>query len=251
VDRPPPSVRCKICGNVADFFEVCDLATHCGGPANGPQNPLGVPVDYFRCGACGFLFSCFGDNWTVEEWRTRIYNEEYFRVYDPGYAEHRPRVVADMVAKLFPDQRQTISVLDFGGGQGAMCRFLRQGGFTDAHSYDPIAQPDEPMPARQFDLVTCIEVFEHAVDPLELVRQLGALTKGLVLFSTRLQPPDIEAQRLKWSYVGPRNGHISLFSRLALTIAWKSAGMTMASFNDDLHAAFSRCPPFAAHLFHD
>jgi 2-polyprenyl-6-hydroxyphenyl methylase/3-demethylubiquinone-9 3-methyltransferase len=61
---------------------------------------------------------------------------------------------------------------------------------------------------------------------------------GVVLFSTVLQPADIEKVGLSWWYVGRRNGHVSLFSAKALAIAWRRHGFTVASFSEGLHLAF-------------
>jgi 2-polyprenyl-6-hydroxyphenyl methylase/3-demethylubiquinone-9 3-methyltransferase len=71
---------------------------------------------------------------------------------------------------------------------------------------------------------------------------------GLVLFSTLLQPQDFDKLGLNWWYVGPRNGHVSMFSRNALALAWRHQGYQTASFNDNLHLAFRTVPAFARHL---
>jgi hypothetical protein len=70
-----------------------------------------------------------------------------------------------------------------------------------------------------------------------------------VLFSTLVQPQDFDGLGLNWWYVGPRNGHISVFSRDALTKAWERHGCRMASFNDLIHVAYRTLPDFARHLF--
>ena len=46
---------------------------------------------------------------------------------------------------------------------------------------------------------------------MDIGRRLAALSKGMVLFSTLVQPADIETQKLRCWYAAPRNGHISLF----------------------------------------
>lgn len=89
-------------------------------------------------------------------------------------------------------------MLDFGGGNGATTEYLKASGFTNALSYDPISRPDDPLPAHLFDLVTCFEVLEHANNPMDIGRRLAALSKGMVLFSTLVQPADIETQKLRW-----------------------------------------------------
>jgi 2-polyprenyl-6-hydroxyphenyl methylase/3-demethylubiquinone-9 3-methyltransferase len=71
---------------------------------------------------------------------------------------------------------------------------------------------------------------------------------GMILFSTLLQPQDFDKTRMAWWYVGPRNGHVSLFSRNALMLAFQRHGLATASFNDNLHMAFRAVPEFAKHL---
>jgi FkbM family methyltransferase len=72
-----------------------------------------------------------------------------------------------------------------------------------------------------------------------------------VVFSTLVQPADFDKIGLAWWYVGPRNGHISLFSRQALREVWNRQGFKIASFNDNLHIAFRKIPSFAKHLVPD
>jgi hypothetical protein len=51
-----------------------------------------------------------------------------------------------------------------------------------------------------------------------------------------------------WWYVAPRNGHISIFSRKALAIAFGRYGYKTVSLSDNLHFAFRTLPFFADHL---
>lgn len=248
MDRQAAEMPCKICGAAAKLFDVCDFATYCHRPPTGPEKLSGVPVYYHRCQTCGFLFTALTDRWSPEDFRRHIYNDDYVR-YDPGYADERPQSNATMLTNLFGNHRQSISVLDFGGGNGATVDLLKANGFRDALCYDPISRPQEALPDRRFDLVTCFEVLEHANDPMDVVRRLAALTDGMVLFSTLLQPADIETQRLRWWYAAPRNGHISLFSRKSLALAWQAVGLSLGSFSENLHVAFRQPPAFAAHLF--
>jgi Methyltransferase domain len=105
-------------------------------------------------------------------------------------------------------------------------------------------------PAGKYDLITSFETFEHLPDPLSSIESIleFAADPGLIFFSTLLQPADFDQQRLNWWYVGPRNGHISLFSRQALTIAWERHGYNLASLGDNVHFAFRNLPAYLAHL---
>ena len=243
------SVPCKICGESAVLFDVCDFANFCFRPATGPAQLSGVAAWYYRCAACGFLFTPLADRWGADDFRARIYTDDYAR-FDPEIAEERPRANAGLIAQLFGAHRGSLRILDFGGAGGAMRDFLRADGFADVASYDPFASDGDSLPAGPFDLVTCFEVLEHASDPQAMAATLAQLAAGdgVILFSTLIQPPDIEIQRLRWWYAAPRNGHVSLHTLPSLKALWASAGLSFASFGNSLHLAYRRLPPFAAGL---
>src|SRR5580693_4482079 len=127
-----------------------------------------------------------------------------------------------------------------GGGNDAFCTALRASGFPVAVTYDPMVPEYAHRPDGKFDLVTCFETLEHLPDPAAGIAQIieFAAEPGLILFTTLLLPADFDKQRLNWWYVGPRNGHVSIFSKQALTAAWKRYGYKIASFNDNNHFAF-------------
>jgi 2-polyprenyl-6-hydroxyphenyl methylase/3-demethylubiquinone-9 3-methyltransferase len=71
---------------------------------------------------------------------------------------------------------------------------------------------------------------------------------GLILFSTLLQPIEIEQQGLNWWYAGPRNGHVSLYSRASLEQLVHPLGFRLGSFNEGLHVLIREIPDFARHF---
>jgi 2-polyprenyl-6-hydroxyphenyl methylase/3-demethylubiquinone-9 3-methyltransferase len=243
-------VPCKICQQPAPLYGAVDFNRCCQIP-DAVKLPLtGTPVHYRRCDACGFLFTDAFDGWSEADFKTHIYNAGYLAV-DPDYAETRPRNNAVFVDKLFGAHKATLRVLDFGGGNDVLCSALRAAGFPAAVTYDPFVPEYAQPPAEKFNLVTCFETLEHMPDP---VTGIGAIVAklaepGLVLFSTLLQPKEFDQLGLNWWYVGPRNGHISMFSRDALVRAWRLYGCQTGSFNDNLHVAFRSLPDFAKHLF--
>jgi SAM-dependent methyltransferase len=162
----------------------------------------------------------------------------------------RPRADADVVARLWGAIKTETRVLDYGGGNDAFCAVLRDAGFPAAVAFDPTVPEHATRPDGKFDLVTSFETFEHLPDPAAGIASLleFAAEPGLIFFTTLLQPVDFEQQRLNWWYVGPRNGHVSLFSREALTKAWNRHGYRLASLSDNAHFAFRTLPAFLAHL---
>ena len=50
----------------------------------------GVPIYYRHCASCDFLYTDAFDDWSIEDFRAHIYNDEY-AMADPEYAQKRPR----------------------------------------------------------------------------------------------------------------------------------------------------------------
>lgn len=73
-------------------------------------------------------------------------------------------------------------------------------------------------------------------------------TPGLIVFSTLVQPSDIDAQGLNWWYAGPRNGHVSLYSRMSLAMLGQTFDFKLGSFSDSVHLFFREVPDFARHF---
>ncbi len=71
---------------------------------------------------------------------------------------------------------------------------------------------------------------------------------GLILFSTLLQPADIDRLGLNWWYAGPRNGHVSLYSRASLAKLVRRFGLKLGSFSESMHVLYRELPDFASHL---
>ncbi len=131
-------------------------------------------------------------------------------------------------------------MLDYGGGDGSLARHLLDAGFRCAVTYDPFTPRYEKRPDERFGLVTCFETLEHLPDPTAGAASIAASVAepGIILFSTLLQQPDSENQGVGWWYIAPRNGHVSIYSREALTLLWHGLGFNVASFNANLHVAF-------------
>jgi 2-polyprenyl-6-hydroxyphenyl methylase/3-demethylubiquinone-9 3-methyltransferase len=254
IDRLKPvtcsAVSCKICGNRAELYGVVDFHKSCEELRGVSFLLSGVPVYYYRCTGCKFVFTEAFDQWSIEQFKVNIYNEQY-KLVDPEYEhEVRPRRLGEMVARLWDRYKTETRVLDYGGGNDGFCAVLRQRGFPVAVTYDPMVPQYAQRPEGKFDLVTCFETLEHMPDP---VGGIGSILEfsadaGLILFSTVVQPADFDQHRLNWWYVAPRNGHVSIFSKPALTAVWDRHGYKVVSFDDTIHLAFRTLPHFLAHL---
>lgn len=245
----PPKTGCKCCGAPASLYGVVDFHKNCEERRNpGLLGVSGVPVYYHRCGRCGFLFTAAFDVFSEADFGREIYNEEYLLV-DPDFPLARPQANAEMIAGFFAASKE-LRILDYGGGNGLLARLLRDKGFTRVETYDPFVPDHAARPAGTYDLILCFEVVEHAPDPSATFRDIATLLDpaGMVIFSTLLQPADIDAHGVGWWYVAPRNGHVSLHSAESLNRVARPLGLNVGSFHEGLHVLFRELPAFAAHL---
>jgi 2-polyprenyl-6-hydroxyphenyl methylase/3-demethylubiquinone-9 3-methyltransferase len=243
----PGTVECKVCCGLSVLYGVVDFHKSCI-EAQGKRLALsGRPIYYRRCQRCGFIFTTAFDGWDFDAFRKSIYNDDYV-VVDPDYAEVRPAGNASVIAASFAQAKASMTILDYGGGAGLLAERLREAGFT-ASTYDPFSSFNA-MPAERFDLITCFEVMEHVPSPEKTVAEMLGLMKkpGAILFSTLVQPANIDAIGLNWWYAAPRNGHISLYTTASLALLFQPHGMKVGSFSENLHIAFGEIPAFAAHL---
>lgn len=233
---------CKVCGEPALVYDVLDFAMTCNVPRMR-SGAMGVPVYYHRCVACGFVFTSFCDGFTATQWITHIYNEAYYREVDPDYSERRPRGNALAVDALLAGRQRSWIGLDYGGGNGRTAAMLREMGYR-YESYDPFGHSDVTTEAKEcYDFCSAFEVAEHAHDPSSFVQEIvGLCSRGqlAVLVGTHVNDGHIrEGGRLDWWYASPRNGHVSLHSRLSLQKLAQANGLDCVSLTEQTHL-FSR-----------
>lgn len=240
--------QCKCCGAVAALYGVVDFHKNCEIYRRKVLDTAGVPIYYHRCPTCQFLFTTAFDHFTLEDFQRFIYNEDYLLV-DPDYQESRPRSNAAWLCSLFPAIRPS-RILDYGGGNGILADTLRAKGFPYAETYDPFVSGHSTRPADRFDCIVSFEVLEHATDPGHVIADMNELLtdSGIIVCSTLLQPADIDRQGLGWWYAGPRNGHVSLYSRTSLQTVVRPLGFMLGSFNDCMHVLYRGVPDFARHF---
>lgn len=216
------NLSCKICAGPADIFDVVDFNKCCSWPIY-QFGMAGIPVYYYRCQVCGFLFTSLVDAWTTDEIASFIYNDDYIKV-DPEYMGARARRDADSFYEMI-GSGSDLTILDYGSGNGVLANSLRNRGL-DAESYDPFSSPN--LPDRKFDVISCMEVIEHSPDPVATMREMTGLLEegGCIFVGTQLQPDSIEIERAHWWYVSPRNGHVSVQSGTSIVELGSAAGLT-------------------------
>jgi hypothetical protein len=242
---------CPICASTSTALDVVDFNKSCEEP-KGKYLPLsGIPIYYFLCNNCDFCFSPEICAWSINDFETKIYNDDYVMV-DPDYVDSRPRQNAEYLINMFSNQKAAIRHLDYGGGEGMLSRLLREQGF-DSTSFDPFV--DKQITNEElgkFNLITAFEVFEHVPSVNELKKQLVSLLTddGIILFSTLLSDGHIKRhERLTWWYASPRNGHISLYSKKSLSIIAQQEQFVFGSFSEGFHVFCHRVvPTWASHI---
>jgi Methyltransferase domain len=237
VEQNDTARACKICGGTAHRFDIVDFekfVSHT--PYTRPMS--GVPVLYRKCQSCGFIFTSFFDTFTPAQWGEHVYNDEY-KVVDGEFESIRPAYDAKAVRSYLGDLKAGAIGLDFGGGNGRTASLLRAAGWK-FDCYDPFGLDDlKAERIGRYNLCTAFEVFEHLPEPsktLAMVLEHTAPGPLLFMVGTALTDGHVtEANRLNWFYAGPRNGHISLFSRKALQLLAEQHGLELTSVAQCMH----------------
>ena len=227
---------CRVCG------EKTELAGRKFGKFSGRWYELR------HCAACRFSF--VADPWTDF---AAIYSEDYyqgkgadpwvdyeFELTHPGETvrSYEWEGLLRVVSGLVPIGRET-RWLDYGCGNGGLMRHVKHHAACDMVGFDEgciVARSKEmglPLISRNeleksegcFDIITAVEVLEHTIDPVDVVRLIGRLLKpgGLFFFTTGNAKP-FRGRLVHWGYVVPEI-HISFFEPETLVWLMKHAGL--------------------------
>jgi hypothetical protein len=255
-DRPsklktvaPQNVSCKVCKADSKLVGVVDFARSCEDVTHAPAPLAGIPIYYHQCTSCGFMFTVAFDDFTPDDFKYWIYNDRYIEA-DHEYAEQRPAHNGQLISKMF-GARKDLPILDYGGGSGKLAEVLSANGFLNAQVYDPFVSQFSQRPKERFPIVVAFEVVEHSIRPLDVFADMINLTApgGLTIFSTALQPVDIDRLGAQWWYAAPRNGHASLFSQKSLDLIAAQHQLRFRSHpSRTLHMFLGAVPEFALHM---
>lgn len=238
-----------MCANPSFLVGVVDFNKHCPAVPGFALELSGEPVYFRQCRTCGLVFTEYCDTWASADFAREIYNDRYLEV-DPDFTEARPRANADFLEAVFGSYRASLTCLDYGGGDGALAKMLIAKGFAHARSCDRYHAGGAALPGERQRLVTSFEVLEHSPAPRKTISEMAScLTDdGMALFSTLLVPDNFAAIGMSWWYIAPRNGHITFYTRDALSRLWAEHGFRFGSLNDNLHVAVRSVPDFASHF---
>ena len=225
---------CPICGGIV-FADV--------GVVSGTVHPREYRL--CRCSTCQFVF--VANPWLEYD---LVYSEDYYngrgadtKLNYVGEVQHPTRTVRryewrgvlDRVRALAPVTQQT-KWLDFGCGTGGLVQYLRSEavdavGFEQGWCVELLGKNGTPTIDEDdfdrhrgcFDIVSAVEVIEHAPDPVALLRSIRRLLKpGGLLFMTTGNAEPFHDRITSWRYVTPEV-HVSYFEPSTLARALKAA----------------------------
>ena len=223
IEKTPP---CKICGSETRRAFSLPSSKLTGHPI--PDAPDDCP--YFECEVCRFLFCDVHD----ESDHGKLYGDDYWSNQDPdwgGRVNQTLRLVL-MSNKLLSFNPWELKVLDFGCGMGTFVQAAREHLQMQVWGTD-IIEPRFGIewfvakPGRaEFDAVVSCEVIEHLPRPAEIMEEVKSYLRpgGVFAFQTAVYDP--AACNRDWWYLGPANGHISLYSRDAFDVLAERLGVT-------------------------
>lgn len=188
---------CRLCGGVTTSCFVL--------PVLGKYR-----VEYHRCGQCESLQT------DRPYWLAEAYTHSLSHL-DTGAAQRNLHNLAACyaIAKLFRLQ----NVIDVGGGDGLLCRLLRDYGINcyveDKYAAPNYAQgftqPDFAVP----DLVIASELFEHLADPASELAPIFDARPDVLLVTTAIYG----GQGSDWWYLAPESGqHVFFYSKRGLEL---------------------------------
>jgi Methyltransferase domain len=188
---------CRLCGGqLSTRFNLTVLHKH--------------EVSYYICQECQSL-QTENPYWLIEAYQHSLSN------LDTGAAQRVLRNLAACysVAKLFGVK----NVIDIGGGDGLLCRLLRDYGINcfvkDKYAEPSYAQGFTEPNFGVADLILAFEVFEHFQNPKSDLDAFFALGSNLFLVSTCVY----KNEQHDWWYLSPEGGqHVFFYSKKALQL---------------------------------
>tara|TARA_B100000787_G_scaffold147049_1_gene117871 strand:- start:2381 stop:3199 length:819 start_codon:yes stop_codon:yes gene_type:complete len=199
--------KCRLCdGIVSDKFELKVLGKY--------------DVQYKECTQCLSLQT------EAPYWLDEVYGEDNLSNTDTG-AVQRNLTVFTVCYTLFR-LLDLKNIIDFGGGDGLLCRLLRDHNANcyvkDKYATPTYAQGYTEQDFTKPDLITAFEVLEHLSNPMTELAEMFAFNSDAALFSTEIYKNHTQ----DWWYLSAVSGqHVFFYS-------YKSLEMIAEKYNYNL-----------------
>ena len=225
--------HCNICKGKAIYWGCVDINKSAEEINNTFLPYAGQAIYYKKCEECGHIFSTDFDKWSKQDFRDRIYNDDYIKV-DPEYDGTRSRRDVQWFKQFCPDKQYKI--IDYGAGNQVFGDELNKIGYQ-VTSWDPMWGTDKPN--EQFDIMTAFEVLEHTPTPIETVSEMISLLKpnGQIVFSTYVNDVLQNKRNPMFWYLAPRNGHVCMYSYKSLEVLFGMFGYKVKHLGESVHIA--------------
>lgn len=194
---------------------------------------------YYSCQNCGFIFTNHTDNWSADQFKLKIYNQDYLNKVNPPLPQDVEKPLMEsggwlkgkQFAYMLEGSQKQIRILDYGAGSdiGTTGQALIDSGF-DYSAYDPHFSDSKKMPNGEYDFIFAIEVIEHCHNLDELTNFINKhlSKKGIFYIETLIHPFPAPPEILNSWYIAPRDGHISIFSFEAIAALFRGANLNFA-----------------------
>lgn len=164
-------------------------------------------ISYFECDRCHSLQT------ERPYWLSEAYSGHHLATADTGAVMRglNCQAILYAVARVLRFGRSA-RILDFGGGNGLLCRLLRDCGFeaevADAYAINDFAQGFEDD-GEPFPIICAFEVAEHFSNPMEDMSHIFGRNPALVCLGTETY----NGQDPSWWYLSPASGqHLFFYS---------------------------------------
>lgn len=201
-------IKCPNCGSL---FYNKQMIPFIPRPC-GTDKKTDEMIEYDICDCCGTIFSSEMMQWDTDKFALKCYNKNY-KHYDMDIVlpyGFRTVYMRDYITKNF---NKNIKHLDYGGNKGFLSSALKECGYSDTRCYDPFTSNNNTNPLNEeYDLVTCVEVVEHAYNVNEIFDLFAKLVKknGKLIVTTCFYNQE---KLSDWWYCNPRVGHILFFTK--------------------------------------
>jgi hypothetical protein len=179
-------------------------------------------VEYFKCLNCDSLQT------EPPYWLQECYQDGNLADLDTGaFQRNLQNVPATIFTAILT--RAKVAV-DFGGGDGLLCRMVRDYGVniysSDKYAKNTYAKGFSKEIDSSTDLVTSFEVFEHFANPALDLKEIFNFSPNAILITTER----FRDQDSTWDYLSLESGqHVFFYSEKALKLISKEYGYRLVS----------------------